>query len=84
MVFLSTLKTKVSDNLDLIAGVDWRTYTGKHFREVTDLLGGQYYLDDNNVNNPNAALSVGDKMGYNNDGEVGWCRFLWSIRIRNG
>ena len=76
---LSTFKTKISDNLDLIAGVDWRTYTGKHFREVTDLLGGEYYYDDNNVNNPNAALSVGDKMGYNNDGEVGWLGFFGQL-----
>ena len=76
---LSTFKTKISDNLDLIAGVDWRTYTGKHFREVTDLLGGEYYFDDNNVNNPNAALSVGDKMGYNNDGEVGWLGFFGQL-----
>ena len=76
---LSTFKTKVSDNLDLIAGVDWRTYTGKHFREVTDLLGGEYYYDDNNVNNPNAALSVGDKMGYNNDGQVGWLGFFGQL-----
>tara|TARA_B110001450_G_scaffold10947_1_gene10659 strand:- start:9806 stop:12346 length:2541 start_codon:yes stop_codon:yes gene_type:complete len=73
---LSTFKTELLDNLDLIAGVDWRTYTGKHFREVTDLLGGDYYLDDNNVNNPNATLGVGDKMGYNNDGQVGWLGFF--------
>jgi iron complex outermembrane receptor protein len=73
---LSTFKTELSESLDLIAGVDWRSYTGKHFREVTDLLGGQYYLDDNNVNNPNAALRVGEKMGYNNDGKVGWLGFF--------
>ena len=73
---LSTFKTELTDGLDLIAGVDWRSYTGKHFREVTDLLGGQYYLDDNNVNNPNAALRVGEKMGYNNDGKVGWLGFF--------
>jgi iron complex outermembrane receptor protein len=73
---LSTFKTELADGLDLIAGVDWRSYTGKHFREVTDLLGGQYYLDDNNVNNPNAALRVGEKMGYNNDGKVGWLGFF--------
>lgn len=76
---LSTFKTKVTDKLDLIAGLDWRTYTGKHFREVTDLLGGQFYYDDNNVNNPNAALSVGDKMGYNNDGKVGWLGFFGQL-----
>jgi len=73
---LSTFKTQLSEKLDLIAGVDWRTYTGKHFREVTDLLGGDYFLDDSNVNNPNAALNVGDKFGYNNDGKVGWLGFF--------
>ncbi|MFB1041195.1 MAG: carboxypeptidase-like regulatory domain-containing protein, partial [Polaribacter sp.] len=31
---LSTFKTELADGLDLIAGVDWRSYTGKHFREV--------------------------------------------------
>jgi len=73
---LSTFKTELAEGLDLIAGVDWRSYTGKHFREVTDLLGGDYFLDDSNVNNPNAALNVGDKFGYNNDGKVGWLGFF--------
>lgn len=69
---LSTFKTDITDNLALVAGLDLRTYTGKHFREVTDLLGGSYVLDDSDVNNPNRALHVGDKFSYNNDGEVGW------------
>ncbi|PQJ21911.1 carboxypeptidase-like regulatory domain-containing protein [Tenacibaculum sp. SG-28] len=69
---LSTFKTELSDNLDLVAGIDWRTYVGTHYREITDLLGGQYFLDNNNVNNPNAALKVGDKFSYHDDGKVGW------------
>jgi outer membrane receptor protein involved in Fe transport len=69
---LSTYKTAINENLDFLAGLDFRTYTGKHFREVTDLLGGQYYLDNSDMNNPNATLSVGDKFSYFNDGEVGW------------
>ncbi len=69
---LSTFKTDLTDNLALVAGLDLRTYTGKHFREVTDLLGGDYVFDDSDVNNPNRALQVGDKFSYNNDGEVGW------------
>ncbi|GGK39716.1 MULTISPECIES: TonB-dependent receptor [Flavobacteriaceae] len=69
---LSTLKTDLNDNVSLIAGVDIRDYTGKHFREVTDLLGADYAFDNSNVNNPNAALKVGDKFSYYNDGEVGW------------
>lgn len=73
---LSTFKTKLSEKWDLVAGLDWRSYTGKHFREVTDLLGGDYFLDNSDVNNPNAALKVGDKFGYNNDGNVGWLGFF--------
>jgi hypothetical protein len=76
---LSTFKTELAEGLDLIAGIDWRTYTGSHFREVTDLLGGQYFFDDNNVNNPNSALQVGDKMGYHNDGNVGWLGFFGQL-----
>ncbi|GAA4889890.1 TonB-dependent receptor [Flaviramulus aquimarinus] len=69
---LSTLKTNLSDDLVLLGGVDLRSYTGIHFQEVTDLLGGQYFLDDNNENNPNNPARVGDKINYNNDGKVGW------------
>jgi iron complex outermembrane receptor protein len=76
---LSTFKTELTDELSFIGGLDWRTYTGKHFREVTDLLGGQFYFDNENVNNPNAALVVGDKMGYDNDGKVGWLGFFGQL-----
>jgi hypothetical protein len=55
-----------------LGGVDFRRYLGKHFTELTDLLGGQYYLDDSNVNNPNNFAQVGDKILYDNDGKVNW------------
>ncbi|OIQ29969.1 MAG: TonB-dependent receptor [Bacteroidetes bacterium MedPE-SWsnd-G2] len=69
---LSTLKTDLNDNLVLLAGLDWRDYKGIHFREVTDLMGGQFLADDNNVNDPLATAQVGDKIAYHNDGKVGW------------
>ena len=69
---LSTYKRDLSDDLALIAGVDLRSYTGKHFSEVTDLLGGSYVLEDSDVNNPNRVARVGDKRDYYNDGQVGW------------
>ncbi|WP_299556740.1 TonB-dependent receptor [Seonamhaeicola sp.] len=69
---LSTLKTYLSDDLVLLAGLDFRSYTGIHFQEVTDLLGGQYWLDDGDENNPNNLTRVGDKINYHNDGKVGW------------
>jgi len=76
---LSTFKTDLSDNLAFMAGIDLRTYTGEHFREVTDLLGGDYYLSNDDINNPNAAITVGDKFSYNNDGEVGWQGFFTQL-----
>ncbi|MCB4807528.1 TonB-dependent receptor [Tamlana sp. 62-3] len=69
---LSTLKTNLTDDLVLLGGLDFRNYKGIHFQEVTDLLGGQFHIDDSDVNNPNKATRVGDKRSYYNDGLVGW------------
>ncbi|MDT0557795.1 TonB-dependent receptor [Ichthyenterobacterium sp. W332] len=69
---LSTLSTDLSDNLVLLGGLDWRSYKGLHFREVTDLLGGQFIINDDDENNPLNQARVGDKVDYNNDGLVGW------------
>lgn len=69
---LSTLTTAVAENLDIMGGIDLRYYEGEHYTEVTDLLGGQYILDEANVNNPFNAAEVGDKIFYYNDGHVGW------------
>ena len=41
---LSTLKTDLTDELVLSAGLDGRYYIGSHWYEITDLLGGEYYL----------------------------------------
>ena len=40
---LSTYSRKINDNLNLIAGIDVRTYKGEHFREVRNLLQGQHW-----------------------------------------
>lgn len=69
---LSTLKTDLSDNLVFLGGIDWRYYKGFHFREVTDLLGGQFIINDDDVNNPLNPAQVGDKVDYQNNGIVGW------------
>jgi len=69
---LSTLKTDLSEKFTFLTGIDLRGYKGIHFTEVTDLLGGQYFLDDSDANNPNKATQVGDKIFYDNDGQVGW------------
>ncbi|WP_127846037.1 TonB-dependent receptor [Psychroflexus aestuariivivens] len=69
---LSTLTTDLTEDIKLLAGLDLRYYEGKHFQEVKDLLGGQFYFDDSNINNPINTTEVGDKISYWNDGIVLW------------
>jgi len=70
--FISTLTQNFSDNLTFTGGLDFRYYKGEHYREVTDLLGGKFYVDHADVNNPVKLARVGDKIAYYNDGIVGW------------
>jgi iron complex outermembrane receptor protein len=59
--------------LSISGGIDLRYYKGEHYQEVVDLLGGQYYLDvASDINHPNKATYVGDKMSYWDDGLVLW------------
>ncbi len=67
---LSVYEKEASDNITFSVGLDSRYYVGSHFREVSNLLGGEYYIDNSDVNNPNRKAKVGDKIAYNNDGQV--------------
>ena len=70
---LLTSYNKDLGNLDILIGVDGRYYKGIHYREVTDLLGGEFYVDQNiDFNNLNKVVGVGDKIAYANDGHVAW------------
>jgi len=64
---LSTFNTKLTPELKLSAGIDGRYYVGKHYQEIRDLIGGDYYIDTYDVNNPNRMAMVGDKVRYYND-----------------
>jgi len=64
----------------LSAGLEFTSYNGSHYKEMNDLLGGKYWLDidqfserdfasdtimlQNDLNNPNRIIKVGDKFGY--------------------
>ncbi len=69
--FLTNLR-KTINNLTLSGGLDGRYYIGKHYREVEDLLGGEYYLDDSNLNDPEHFARKGDKIAYHDNGKVRW------------
>ncbi len=42
---LSNLEHEFNENLSLTVGLDARTYTGEHFREVRNLLGGSHWVE---------------------------------------
>jgi iron complex outermembrane recepter protein len=73
---ISTFKyDQIIPNLNLTAGVDARSYKGEHYREVVNLLGGDYYVDfsdNNDVTNADKVKRVGDKVAYHNIGYNSW------------
>jgi iron complex outermembrane receptor protein len=69
---VSNYKKEINDELTVSGGVDGRYYKGEHYREVTDLLGGKFYVDNSDVNNRNNFATTKDKVAYNNDGLVSW------------
>jgi len=78
------LTHKLSDNLNLGLGLDGRSYSGIHYRNLNDLLGLGGYVSNGDSNNPqnvitetndaNAFVTIGDeeKLNYYNIGNVNW------------
>mgnify|MGYP003632159105 CR=1 FL=1 len=69
---ISTYNTALTDNIELIGGVDIRSYKGEHFTELTDLLGGEFFIDNSDQNNPGNIARVGDKISYYDEGFTSW------------
>ena len=76
---LSTLNYDLSDELVLTAGIDGRSYKGIHYREVRDLVGGDYWYD-----NKYGAAKIGDKIAYWNDGHVTYGGLFAQLELTHG
>jgi len=82
---LSTFDYNINKAVSVSGGLDLRTYRGEHYREVADLFGGNYYLDDGNQNESDTAKKyVGDKIGYYNDALVRWGGLFAQIKYKKG
>ena len=80
------IKQKNGNRLNITGGLDVRYYVGHHNNKITDLFGGEYYMDDANrktvspenrpeFNKTNTEwvyekLGVGDIVGRNYDGHT--------------
>ncbi len=69
---ISKVKVKWNKALGSTFGVDGRIATIEHFREVRDLLGGDYYIDNSDEFNPNKTTKLGDRVAYNFTNDVKW------------
>jgi hypothetical protein len=71
---ISKLYYKVTNHLKTSFGIDWRTAEIEHFREVRDLLGGDYYYYSGNAfDSPaNYYKKLGDKIAYHFTNTVDW------------
>jgi outer membrane cobalamin receptor len=73
---LSNFNTALTDQLNFSAGVDFRHYTGSHYRTIGDLFGADYYDAPDDRRDQNAdfdtPLREGDKYYYHDDGQVAW------------
>lgn len=62
---LSTLTWDITDHLRLNTGVDLRWYSGDHYRKTVDLLGAEYWFDQDNRQIPASQM---DWVDFNGDG----------------
>jgi iron complex outermembrane receptor protein len=72
---LSTFQYVANESWTYSGGIDARSYRGIHYREVYDLIGGDYYgspTDEGDENTERGMLRVGDKFFYHNEGLVRW------------
>ncbi|MDO9510271.1 MAG: hypothetical protein Q7J34_00805 [Bacteroidales bacterium] len=83
MAFTSNMRWDVNSKTLITAGIEVKKYKGNHYKTVDDLLGSEYWLDvdqfaerdfsadttllQNDLDNPNRKVTVGDRFGYDYD-----------------
>ncbi|MDD2549704.1 MAG: TonB-dependent receptor plug domain-containing protein [Bacteroidales bacterium] len=77
--FNTVARNQLNSNILLTGGLDVSLFKGSQFKVVNDLLGGDWWIDvdqfaerdfadenlyQNDLNNPNRLVQVGDRFGY--------------------
>jgi hypothetical protein len=60
--YLGQVNYKMSEEWSFSGGLDYRNYKGTHYREIKDLLGGDYYINPSDLNATSSMKRVGDKI----------------------
>ena len=69
---ISKLRKDFTSGLTGEVGIDLRTASIDHYRDVRDLLGGQYWVDTKNEFAGSRNAVFGDKIDYYNTNTVNW------------
>ena len=80
---LSTFNFQKSDKIVVSGGLDMRYYKGEHYREIYDLLGGDYAIVADDRTQFSSVKREGDKIGYHNDGIVKWAGVFYQIEHKD-
>ena len=76
--FITRLQKEFGADVATELGIDWRSATIEHYREVRDLLGGTYYNDcfwgcsSDFWEGDDGNRRLGDKIHYHNENDVNW------------
>lgn len=83
---VSKLDMEVSDTVSMTFGVDIRTAKVEHYREVYNLLGGDFYMDTSNPNwtDDQQHRTLGDKVFYDYTNTVDWMGGYAQVNYDNG
>ena len=83
---VSKLDMEVSDTVSMTFGVDIRTAKVEHYREVYNLLGGDFYMDTSNPNwnADEQRRGLGDKVFYDYTNTVDWLGGYAQVNYDNG
>ena len=80
---LSTFNYQKSDKIAISGGLDMRYYKGEHYREIYDLLGGDYAVVADDITQFSSVKREGDKIGYHNDGIVKWVGAFYQLEHKD-
>ena len=80
ITFSTNLNKELNAHITTTGGLNFKIYSAHHYKEMKDPLGGNYWIDidqynerdfpdasskQNDLNNPNRIIQVGDQFGYN-------------------
>lgn len=99
MIGLNSVGSKqINSKLTMTAGANLRYYKSRNFRQMVDLLGGDFWVDvdqfaeqdfadpnaaQNDLENPNNVIYEGDAFGYNYDININKASLFYQAEYRS-